>query len=282
MNSKQQPLSQSSTSTSTTYTQGHSAAVVASHASRTVENSAAFLLPHLQPHFTVVDLGCGPGTITRGFCSYVPRGQVIGIDAAEEVIEVARSSSPENEYPNLSFRVGDITARLPWDDNSVDVVYTSQVLYHIPHPVRVIREALRILKPGGLLAMRETDSLIFHPANPGTELFRQTMAKAVSPGAQGIGSGRRIHLWAQEAGFDRSKMQVRAGATCHPAPDESKWWANIHVERLKGEIGRKWLHELKLVKSQDEIDDMIKGLEEWGDSPEAWYVALQGEVICWK
>ncbi|KAH0837710.1 hypothetical protein Z517_04375 [Fonsecaea pedrosoi CBS 271.37] len=273
------PQPQSSTST---YTQGHSAAVVASHASRTVENSAAFLLPHLQPHFTIVDLGCGPGTITRGFCPHVPQGSVIGIDAAESVITLARSGAPGNEHPNLTFRVGDITARLPWDDNSVDVVYTSQVLYHIPTPVRVIREALRILKPGGMLAMRETDTLIYHPSNPGTEAFLTTMAKAVSPGAQGIGSGRRIHLWAQEAGFERSKMQVRAGATCHPAPDESKWWANIQVERLKGEIGRKWLGELQLVRSQAEIDAMVNGLRAWGDSPEAWYAALQGEVICWK
>ncbi|KIW34926.1 uncharacterized protein PV07_01667 [Cladophialophora immunda] len=269
-------------SSPSTYTQGHSAAVVASHASRTVENSAAFLLPHLQPHFTIVDLGCGPGTITRGFCPHVPNGSVIGIDAAGSVIEMARSGAPESEYPNLSFRVGDITSRLPCDDNSVDVVYTSQVLFHIPAPVRVIKEALRVLKPGGMLAMRETDTLIYHPANAGTEAFTATMAKAVSsPGAQGIGSGRRIHLWAQEAGFERPKMQVRAGATCHPAPDESKWWANIQVERLQGEIGRKWVGELQLV-SQDEIDAMIAGLKTWGDSPEAWYVALQGEVICWK
>ncbi|OAP56286.1 hypothetical protein AYL99_09465 [Fonsecaea erecta] len=265
-----------------TYTQGHSPAVVASHAARTVENSAAFVLPHLRPHFTVVDLGCGPGTITRGFCAHVPDGSVVGIDAAAAVIDLARAGSSPDEYPNLSFRVGDITARLPWDDGSVDVVYTSQVLYHIPHPVRVIREARRILKPGGLLAMRETDSLIYHPANPGTEAYRATMAKAVAPGAQGIGSGRRVHRWAQEAGFDRATMQVRAGATCHPAPDESRWWAGVQVGRLRGEIGHKWLHELQLVQSQDEIDAMVAGLTAWGDSPEAWYVALQGEVICWK
>ncbi|KIW87067.1 uncharacterized protein Z519_12364 [Cladophialophora bantiana CBS 173.52] len=269
-------------SSASTYTQGHSAAVVASHASRTVENSAAFLLPHLQPHFTVVDLGCGPGTITKGFCPHVPDGSVIGIDAADSVIELARAGASEKEYPNLRFCVGDITARLPLDDNSVNVVYTSQVLYHIPAPVRVIKEALRVLKPGGMLAMRETDTLIYHPANPGTEAFTATMARAVSPGAQGIGSGRRIHLWAQEAGFERSKMQVRAGATCHPAPDESRWWANIQVERLQGEIGRKWLEELKIVHNQAEIDTMVAGLKAWGDSPEAWYVAVQGEVICWK
>src|ERR1700744_3072909 len=132
------------------YTQGHSAAVVASHASRTVEDSAAFLLPHIKPDFTILDLGCGPGTITRGFCAHVPRGRVIGMDAGEAVIEQARSAASEAgaAFPNLSFQVGDITPRLPFADASVDVVYTSQTLYHIPTPVHVMREAHRVLKPG--------------------------------------------------------------------------------------------------------------------------------------
>ncbi|KAJ9616475.1 hypothetical protein H2200_000194 [Cladophialophora chaetospira] len=264
------------------YTQGHSAAVVASHASRTVENSAAFLLPHLKPIFTIVDLGCGPGTITRGFCSYVPQGKVIGIDAGQSVIEQARSSRSETDYPNLSFQVGDITTRLPFDDQSIDVVYTSQTIYHIPSPVQVMKDAYRVLKPGGLLAMRETDTLIWHPSSPSTEAYCAAIGKAVPPGAQGVGTGRRLHIWAKEAGLDPSKMQVGTGGTCYAAPDLSKWWAGVHIARLQGEVGQEWLEHLKLVRDQSGIDEMIAGLKAWGDDEHAWYAALQGEVICWK
>ncbi|OCT50102.1 putative methyltransferase [Cladophialophora carrionii] len=264
------------------YTQGHSAAVIASHASRTVHNSAAFLLPHLKPDFTVLDLGCGPGTITRGFCSYVPQGKVIGIDAAESVIEQALSSAPTAKYPNLSFQVGDITARLPFNDGSVDVVYTSQTILHLPAPVAVMKEAHRVLKPGGMLAMRETDSMVWHPSSAGTEAYCVALGKAVPPGAQGSGTGRRLHVWAKEAGFSAAKMQVGTGGMCYAAPDLSRWWADVHVQRLRGEVGKKWLEDLKLVRDQNGIDEMVAGLKAWGDNEQAWYAAFQGEVICWK
>ena len=256
--------------------------MVASHASRTVQNSAAFLLPHIKPNYTILDLGCGPGTITRGCCSYVPQGSVIGIDAAESVIEQARASAPHQEYPNLFFQVGDITTRLPLNDESVDVVYTSQTIYHIAYPVEVMEEAFRVLKPGGMLAMRETDTLIWHPSTPSTEAYCQAIGHAVPQGAQGVGTGRRLHIWAQQAGFERSKMQIGTGGTCYTAPDETKWWADIHVGRLEGDVGKKWLEEGEVVRNEIELDVMISGLKAWGNDPEAWYAALQGEVICWK
>ncbi|EXJ62071.1 hypothetical protein A1O7_02504 [Cladophialophora yegresii CBS 114405] len=275
----------SNTSATSGYTQGHSAAVVASHASRTVNNSAAFLLPHLKPDFTLLDLGCGPGTITRGFCSYIPRGRVIGIDAAESVIEQAQafsSASTKTEYPNLSFQVGDITAALPFADGSIDVVYTSQTILHIPAPVAVMKEAHRVLKPGGMLAMRETDSMVWHPTNSGMDAYWAALGKAVPPGAQGMGTGRRLHVWAKEAGFSAAKMQVGTGGMCYAAPDLSRWWADVHVQRLRGDVGKKWVEDLKLVRDQNEIDEMVAGLKAWGDNEEAWYAALQGELICWK
>jgi SAM-dependent methyltransferase len=285
--SSKAPDSVSNSSANTSgYIQGHSAAVVASHASRTVHNSAAFLLPHIKPDFTILDLGCGPGTITRGFCAYVPQGRVIGIDAGEEVIAQAVSSistSTSTTPPNnVSFQVGDITTRLPFADGSIDVVYTSQTLYHIPTPVPVMKEALRVLKPGGMLAMRETDTLIWHPRRASTDAYCAAVGKAVPPGAQGVGTGRRLHAWAREAGFAPARMLVGTGGTCYAAPELARWWADLHVQRLRGEVGKRWLDELHLVRDQAELDELVAGLDAWGDDEQAWYAALQGEVICWK
>lgn len=271
------------------YAQGHSAAVVASHASRTVESAASFLLPHIQPQSIILDLGCGPGTITRGFCAHVPQGQVIGMDASESVISQARESaaSEQDKYPNLTFRVGDITAGdLPFEDNSIDVVYTSQTLYHIPSPVAVMKEALRVLKPGGMLAMRESDTLLWHPLNPGVEAYSRVISRFVPSGAQGVGTGRRLHTWAAQAGFERSKMQVGTGGTCYSNAGQGKetarWWADVHIARLKGDVGKKLVEDMRLVNTQKEVDDMIQGLELWGQDEDAWWAALQGEVICRK
>jgi ubiquinone/menaquinone biosynthesis C-methylase UbiE len=267
---------------SSTYNQGYSAAVIASHASRTVDNSAAFLLSHLKPHFAILDLGCGPGTITRGFCQYVPNGKVVGIDISEDVILQARSLSSKTEHANLDFVVGDLVPRMPFEDASFDVIYTHQCLLHIPNAVHVVREAHRVLKPGGMLAMREADTLFWHPSNPGVDAYNKALGAAVAPGAQGFGAGRRLHVWAKEAGFDPAKMQVGTGGTTYAAPELASWWGGTHIGRLQGEVGQKWLSEGRVVEGQADINAMIDGLRTWKDDPTAWYTTVQGEVIAWK
>jgi ubiquinone/menaquinone biosynthesis C-methylase UbiE len=92
------------------YTHGHHESVLRSHVWRTVENSAGYLLERLQAGLDVLDVGCGPGTITAGLAARVAPGTVIGIDRSAEVIEQARSVSGSSAP---RFEVGDVYA-LAW------------------------------------------------------------------------------------------------------------------------------------------------------------------------
>ena len=69
-----------------TYTHGHHESVLRSHTWRTAENSAAYLLPHLRAGQTLLDVGCGPGTITADLALLVAPGEVVGMDAAADVV----------------------------------------------------------------------------------------------------------------------------------------------------------------------------------------------------
>lgn len=138
----------------TTYTFGHSAIVTASHNSRTVHNSAAFLLPHLQPSTSLLDIGCGPGTITIGFSPYLPEGRIIGADSSSSVVASATELAQSQGLSKVSFQVADIFA-LPFSDESFDVAYTHQRFPHLPHPVDALREMHRVCKPNGLVATRD-------------------------------------------------------------------------------------------------------------------------------
>ena len=109
----------------------------ASHRWRTAENSAAYLLPQLTPDAQVLDVGCGPGTISVDLADRVPEGSVTGIDAAPGIIEQAREAIGERR--NLSFTTGDVYA-LDFPDDSFDVVHAHQVLQHLGDPVRALRE----------------------------------------------------------------------------------------------------------------------------------------------
>lgn len=95
------------------YTLGHHSSVVNSHARRTAQDSAAFLLPHLKPHFTVLDLGCGPGTITADLALLVPQGKVTGIDFSAAVIENARSHAQSRGITNCVFETVVRISRIP-------------------------------------------------------------------------------------------------------------------------------------------------------------------------
>src|SRR3954468_14786466 len=96
------------------YTHGHHDAVLRSHRSRTAENSAAYLLDRLTPGMALLDVGCGPGTITADLAERVAR--VVGLDAAPAVLESARAEAARRGLANVEFAAGDVTALEYADD----------------------------------------------------------------------------------------------------------------------------------------------------------------------
>lgn len=126
------------------YTHGHHESVLRSHKWRTAENSAAYLLPHLAQDAKVLDVGCGPGTITADLADRVPEGHVTGIDSAQGIIDQARETV--GSRTNLGFATGDVYA-LDYPDGSFDVVHAHQVLQHLGDPVRALREMRRVIDP---------------------------------------------------------------------------------------------------------------------------------------
>jgi ubiquinone/menaquinone biosynthesis C-methylase UbiE len=141
------------------YTHGHHEAVLRSHNWRTAENSAGYLLAALRPGFELLDVGCGPGTITVDLARLVAPGRVIGIDRAPEVLAQA-SAHASGQGVSIELRAGDVYA-LQLPDASFDVVHAHQLLQHLSDPVRALSEMRRVLRPGGLVAARDGDYACF-------------------------------------------------------------------------------------------------------------------------
>ena len=138
------------------YSHGHHRSVVEDHARRTAQDSAAFLIPHIKPTDTILDLGCGPGTITADLAELVPQGRVVGGDPVESVLKQAAEYAQSRGVSNVTFEKIDGN-QLSFPDDSFDVVTCHQVLQHVKDPVGILKEMRRVVKPGGIVAAREAD-----------------------------------------------------------------------------------------------------------------------------
>ncbi|KAI9040783.1 methyltransferase-UbiE family protein [Aspergillus affinis] len=138
------------------YTNDHSQSVLQTHSWRDVSNSAPYLLSHLQPTMTILDVGCGPGSITIDLARKVPRGHVVGVEYVSDPLDGARSLASSAGLTNVRFHIGDIYDLL-FPGNSFDVVHAHQVLQHIADPVQAFKEMRRVVKPGGIVAVQEME-----------------------------------------------------------------------------------------------------------------------------
>ena len=258
-----------------TYTHGHHDAVLRSHEWRTIENSAAYLLPQLSPGLDVLDVGCGPGTITADLARRVAPGLVVGVDRSDEVLEAARARVGGAESPR--FEVGDVYA-LDHPDDSSDVVHAHQVLQHLSDPVAGLREMRRVCRPGGLVAARDADYAAFAwaPLDDRLDHWLATY-RAVARGNGGEpDAGRHLLGWAHAAGF----RAVEAGASvwCFSTPEERAWWGGTWAERMRASsVGEQAVDGGHCTRA--DLDAMAAAFTDWAAHPDAWFAVLHGEVL---
>ena len=260
------------------YTHGHGEAVLRSHRWRTAENSAGYLLTRLRDDARVLDVGCGPGTITVDLARLVPRGSVVGLDRSEDVVAEAQAAAEEAGVTNVELAVGDVYA-LDHDDDSFDVVHAHQVLQHLSDPVAALREMGRVCRPDGLVAVRDSDYAAFTwwPAVPELDEWL-TLYREVARGNDAEpDAGRRLKGWARAAGLD--VVASTAGVWCFSTPEDVAWWGEMWAERVVGSGMADQALERGLA-SADDLARLARGWRSWAASEDAWFTVLHGELLC--
>jgi ubiquinone/menaquinone biosynthesis C-methylase UbiE len=260
----------------TAYTHGHHESVLRSHRWRTLDNSAAHLLPHLSGAQTVLDIGCGPGTITAELAGRAHH--VIAVESTEEAMSLARQEMTRRGLANVTYLVSDAHA-LDLPDDSVDVVHAHQVLQHVADPVQALREMRRVCRPGGVVAVRDSDysSFTWWPELPALDRWMALYQQAATANGGQPQAGRRLLSWAQEAGF--IDVTATSSTWCFATPDDRAYWGGMWADRILQSAMATQLVTSGLA-TQEDLEEISQGWREWTAAADGWFSVLHGELVC--
>jgi SAM-dependent methyltransferase len=262
----------------TRYTHGHHESVLRSHRWRTAGNSAGYLLPLLVPGMRLLDVGCGPGTITMDLADLLgPTGSVTALERTEDALDLARAEAARRGTGNVEMVVGDVQA-LALPDAGYDVVHAHQVLQHLGDPVGALREMRRVCRPGGVVAARDSDYAAFtwFPQVPELDLWLDVYRRVARGNGAEPDAGRRLLSWAREAGF----AEVTAGSStwCFATPADRAWWGGLWADRmLESDVARQAVD--RGVADDATLRRIAAGWRRWAEHEDGWFSVLHGEVL---
>ena len=212
-----------------TYIPGYSEKTVSFMQTRSAETHAAFVLPLLQPDFRILEVGCGPGSITVGLATRVPQGIVVAIDSEPSQVGLGKERAKELDISNIRFVAGE-AGGFHCEENNFDLVFSHALFEHLSDPVKTLHHLRGYLRPSGLIALRSPDwgGFVLHPETLAISDALQTYERVQTNLGGDVHCGRKLAMYLRSAGFE----SVKLSASYEIYPD-ARWIANYLAEHLE-------------------------------------------------
>jgi ubiquinone/menaquinone biosynthesis C-methylase UbiE len=238
-------------------------------------SSAGYLLPLLRPGLDLLDVGCGPGSITVDLAEAVAPGRVRGVEVAEEVLGDARRLAAGRGV-DVEFAVDD-AYRLSDADDSYDVTHAHQVLQHLSDPVAALREMRRVTRPGGVVAVRDADYAAFTwwPEDERLDAWLRLYREVARGNGAEPDAGRRLLGWAHAAGFE--EVTPSASVWCYGTPEERGSWGGMWADRIHSSVGQ--MARERGLATEADLAAISQGWRDWAAHPDGWLMVPHGEVL---
>ena len=259
------------------YTHGHHESVVRAHASRTAENSAAFVHPVPDSGDVGARRRLRAGQHHLRFRGLVSPGKVTGLDRSPDMIGQATALAAERGVQNVEFVAGNIYD-LDFEDETFDVVHAHQVLQHLTDPVAALREMRRVAKPGGIVAVRDADfhGMSWFPMLPELDEWMELYQRIARRNGAEPDAGRRLVSWVQSAGF--TDVAPTSSNWLYATSQERRWQARVWGERVLHSAFADQALEYGFANAAD-LARISAGWHRWGSTEDGWFLIPNGEVI---
>ncbi|HWV45104.1 MAG TPA: class I SAM-dependent methyltransferase [Nitrospira sp.] len=261
------------------YSAGYDPLVLQGLARRSATRDAAFFVPHLTPVMHVLDCGCGPGGISVTLAALVPQGRVVGVDIEDRQLDMGRREAQQRGIGNVEFHHASLYA-LPFADESFDAVLAHAVLYHLAEPMNALRELWRILKPGGVIGLRDADfdGDVYYPAHEDVDRFWKLTMRVIEHNGGDPRFGRKQRRLLREAGFRNIAGSASSDAfgTLEMTAGYSRYFGSVFLNQHRELIlNQQWVTDWELTAMQNALLD-------WGSNPDAFYARCRCEAVGWK
>ncbi len=260
------------------YSVGYDVAACEFFSRRRARTHAGFFLPYLRPGIRLLDIGCGPGSITIDLAQCLAPGEVVGVDIEPTQIERARQLAAQKQVTNVRFNVAD-TYALPNADCSFDAVLMHGVLEHRRDPERALREVLRVLRPNGVLGARHADfgGFLIEPAVAPLDQFASLFSQLMRHNGSDPHAGRHQLQWLRAAGFDRVAVSASYDCWTSSADETRETSRFLHSLFSDSDFARQLISAG--LANTDLLTQFHTAINDWTNNADAFAAEAWTEVI---
>ncbi len=239
-----------------------------------------FLLSHLRPGMSLLDCGCGAGSITFDVAEIVAPGRVVGLDLDEEQLALARSEAARRNLTNVTFRQGTVYD-LPFADGEFDALLAHTLLIHLRNPLAALKSMRRVLAPGGVAAVADDDhdAVVYAPDDPIMHRIGDLFMAMMRRNGASPTYSRHLRRLLLQAGFARTEGFAVA----------ADYSGDLKATRQRADVLARVLRDpavVALVTNQGWVtpaglEEMVAHLLAWGERPDAFFAILYCAALGW-